>query len=81
MKFLELRFNEVGMQLPKSVLEEVVRTLDGIPGWLAFYGYKAYQSRRFDVLNEVLEKAVQLALGELEKIARSSRFYGTYREP
>jgi AAA+ ATPase superfamily predicted ATPase len=76
MKFLELGFNEVGMQPPKSVLEEVVKALDGIPGWLAFYGYKAYQSRKFDVLNEVLEEAVQLALGELEKITRSSRFYG-----
>ncbi|MFZ8790392.1 MAG: hypothetical protein ACO2OZ_12165 [Acidilobaceae archaeon] len=42
MKFLELGFNEVGMQPPKSVLEEVVKALDGIPGWLAFYGYKAY---------------------------------------
>ena len=30
MKFLELGFNEAGMQPPKSVLEEAVRTLDGI---------------------------------------------------
>jgi len=73
--FLEIGFSEAGMQPPKVIIEEVVDALDGIPGWLAFYGYNAVQTRRFDLLNKVLEEAIQTALGELEKIVRSSKLY------
>jgi AAA+ ATPase superfamily predicted ATPase len=74
-RFLEMGFNEAGMHPPKTILEEVVNVLNGIPGWLAFYGYKAVQNKRFDVLDRVLEEAIEMASGELDKIIRYGKFY------
>jgi AAA+ ATPase superfamily predicted ATPase len=74
-RFLEIGFNEVGMYPPKTILEEVVNVLNGIPGWLAFYGYKAVQNKRFDVLDRVLEEAIEMASGELDKIIKYGKLY------
>ncbi len=75
-RFLEVGFNEAGIRPPRVTIEEVVGALDGIPGWLAFYGYNVVQARRFDILDKVLEEAIQVAFGELEKIVRSGKLYG-----
>lgn len=75
-KFLELGFNEAGIRPPKAIIEEIVEVLDGIPGWLAFYGYNVVQAGRFDILDKVLEEAIQVAFSELEKIVRSGKLYG-----
>jgi len=75
-RFLEAGFSEVGLHVPREIIENVVEVLNGIPGWLAFYGYRIIQARRFDILGEVLEEAVKMALGELEKIVKSGRLYG-----
>lgn len=74
--FLEAGFSEAGLSVPKNIIEEAVDALDGIPGWLAFYGYKVTQTKRFDILGEILEEAVKVALSELEKIVKASRYYG-----
>jgi len=74
-RFLEMGFSEAGLQAPKEAIEEAVEALNGIPGWLALYGYRAVQSKRFDVVKEVLEEAVKMALGELEKIVQSGKLY------
>jgi AAA+ ATPase superfamily predicted ATPase len=74
-RFLEIGFNEVGMYPPKTILEEVVNVLNGIPGWLAFYGYKAVQNKRFDILDRVLEEAIEMASGELDKIIKYGKLY------
>ena len=74
-RFLETGFNEVGMHPPKTILEEVVGVLNGIPGWLAFYGYKAVQNKRFDVLDRVLEEAIKMVTGELDRIVRYGSLY------
>ena len=74
-RFLEVGFNEVGMHPPMNILEEVVNVLNGTPGWLAFYGYKAVQNKRFDVLDRVLEEAIEMASGELNKIIMYGKLY------
>lgn len=73
-EFLESGFREAGMEVPRRVLEEVVYKLDGIPGWLSFYGYEVLRTRKLDV-DQVVEKAVNLARSELRKLVRTSNNY------
>ncbi|MEM1683536.1 MAG: ATP-binding protein [Ignisphaera sp.] len=75
LEFLEVGFNEIGFSPPKEVLETVVEKLDGIPGWLALYGYTVVQKKRFDVLEEVFEEAITLALSEISKLKKYSELY------
>lgn len=74
-EFLEAGFSEAGINVSSEVLEKVVDTLDGIPGWLSFYGYEAVKRGKVDILNEVLVKAVNLALSELRKLTELSKNY------
>ena len=74
-EFLETGFLEAGVKVQRRELEKVVGILDGIPGWLAFYGYEAVKKRRTDILDNVLAKAVDLALSELKKLASLSENY------
>lgn len=74
-EFLEAGFSEAGIPAPRETLLRVTDILDGIPGWLALYGYTAIQQRRFDVLKTVFEEAVATALSELSKLKRYSELY------
>ncbi len=75
MEFLEVGFAEADLQVPRERLEEAVDALDGIPGWLALYGYEAVKRRRTDVLDEVLERAVGTAMSELKGLIAASQTY------
>ena len=70
LEFLELGFRELGVKPPD--LERVVDLLDGIPGWLTFYGNR-YARGQGD-LEEILEMAVQMALQELRGVVRTKRY-------
>jgi AAA+ ATPase superfamily predicted ATPase len=74
-EFLEAGFAEAGVKVPQEVLERAVEVLDGIPGWLALYGYEVISRGVFDA-SVVLEKAIGVALTELRGIARQSELYG-----
>ena len=73
--FLEAGFAEAGLRVPRERLESAVDALNGIPGWLALYGYEAVKRRRADVLDEVLERAVGTALSELKNLVATSHVY------
>jgi len=74
-EFLEEGFNEAGFKAPRDLLCEVVEKLDGIPGWLAFYGYMAVQRRDPSILGQVLEEAVKVAKTELINLTKPSELY------
>ncbi len=74
-KFLEQGFNEVGMSIPRRILEEVVDLVDGIPGWLAYFGYKFTQTGRHDIIDKVFKEAVSVALDELRSLHSHSPLY------
>ena len=59
----------------REVLERAVEVLDGIPGWLALYGYEVISRGVFDA-SVVLERAIGVALTELRGVARQSELYG-----
>ncbi|MEM0441112.1 MAG: ATP-binding protein [Candidatus Caldarchaeum sp.] len=75
--FLRQGFQEYGMRPDKAVLEKVVDVLDGVVGWLTYYGYEAVSRWRADgeVLDKVVEEAVQITRNELEKIFTRSPLY------
>jgi AAA+ ATPase superfamily predicted ATPase len=74
LEFLEKGFEEVGVRVPREVLDQAVRELDGIPGWLTFFG-SSYLAGKRD-LDAIKRAAIQLALEELKNLVkeRSPRF-------
>ncbi|MDW8003404.1 MAG: ATP-binding protein [Thermofilaceae archaeon] len=74
--FLEKGFNEAQVRVEREELERVVEELDGIIGWLAYYGYLRLKSA--GNLENIVEEAVALAKSELESFL-STRVSGRYR--
>ena len=67
-EFLERGFSELGMSWPRTYMEEAVKELDGIPGWLTYYGYQAYNTRSHkEALKRTLEEGSSLVRVELER--------------
>ena len=71
--FLRRGFSECGVSPPGRVLEEIVSLVDGIPGWLTFFGYKYCRNPDPSVVREIYRQAKSLALGELRRLP--SKYY------
>ena len=74
-EFLKQGFSEANMSVPEDIIEEVVDLLDGIVGWLAYFGYKFLQVKRADIVKQILEEAINMALNELKKLNDLSPTY------
>ncbi len=72
--FLKRGFLEIGLSVPREEIEDAVDKLDGIVGWLTYYGhYRAsYGVSHDDALARVEGDAVELLTSELEKIVKYS---------
>jgi len=69
--FLEKGFLEYGIRAPRTILEHAVSVLDGIPGWLTMFGYYALtKGVTTRVVDEVLEKAMEMVLQEYKNYLR-----------
>lgn len=75
--FLEAGFNEYGMRINYDLLRGVVESLDGIVGWLTYYGYKAVRKGRIDneLTEQVIGEASRMVRDELEPILKRSKYY------
>lgn len=62
--FLLRGFEEVGCKVSESEIGEVVSRLDGIIGWLTYYGYLKVMHNKG--LEEIWREAIELAKHELE---------------
>ena len=71
--FLEKGFNECKTRPPTTVLEEIVERVDGIPGWLTYFGYKYCKNPGPEAIRETIEEAKTIALNELRKLP--SKYY------
>jgi AAA+ ATPase superfamily predicted ATPase len=67
-------FKEEGVEVDERLVEEAVRELDGVVGWLAYFGYK--HSREKLGLDKVLETASRLVASEVK---RALEVYGPAR--
>jgi AAA+ ATPase superfamily predicted ATPase len=59
---------------------KIYEKVDGIVGWLTYFGYLIAESRSFniEVLNEVTEKALKLVHEELDKISKDQNIICMY---
>jgi len=74
--FLRKGFTELNMKINPPEVEDAVNLLDGIIGWLTYYGYSKYIGGK--PLDEIMKDAVQLAKSELKNFLRyrvSKRYY------
>lgn len=68
-KFLELGFNENKIKLYRIHLEEVVNTIDGIPGWLTYFGsYATSKYQKSPLPEEAIRKSLRATLIHGEKV-------------
>ena len=74
-EFLEAGFEEANVKVSKSLIENVVEILDGIPGWLTYFGYKFVQLGQLNILDQIIREAENIALNELRKLKIYSPLY------
>ena len=77
LEFLRRGFAEANMRVKDEDMQAVVEKVDGIVGWLAFYGYAcvAAGGASDTIVKEVTEKALRLVSKELEELFRRSSYY------
>lgn len=75
--FLRKGFEELKMNVSEDMLHEICKRVDGIVGWLTYFGCSVYESKKVEreVLDEVTERALKLVENELEKVFGKSRYY------
>ncbi len=82
LEFLKMGFRHHNLEVDDGVLEQVVKELDGIIGWLAYFGAEYVSAVRVgtrpdtaELLQIIRSKAVSLCASELEEINRRSPLY------
>ncbi len=74
LEFLELGFQQHGVKPSQEFLEQAVEKLDGVIGWLTFFGHLAtIKGATQQTLKETLWKASALALQELQNFLKTRR--------
>ena len=65
--FLERDFSELGIRVPRSIIETAVEELDGVIGWLTLFGYTCHlnPSTCTENADKILEQAVAELPGRL----------------
>jgi len=75
LEFLKKGFEEVGVDIPEDFLRRAVEVIDGVIGWLTYFGYTCYTN--IDLcrsgVDEVINIAVEMARQELENFLSSRR--------
>lgn len=68
LSFLSEGFSQAGIDPPRDILERAIEKLDGIVGWLVYFGWKCLRIGGVSekILDDVLEEASELALREFE---------------
>jgi AAA+ ATPase superfamily predicted ATPase len=71
--FLTKGFQQAGIKPDRQVLEEAVRRLDGIIGWLTFFGHESVRAGgpSGTVLNEAVRKGSELEAQELKRFLKA----------
>ena len=66
--FLEKGFEQEGVLFKKKELEEIINSVNGIPGWLVDYGYSVAEKKMNskEAINNTLEKCQILFKSELD---------------
>ena len=75
--FLEAGFKGYDIKFDTIILEKVVDKIDGVVGWLTYFGYMAVRkgSINDELINETLNIAIKMVKEKLSKITQRSRYY------
>ncbi len=75
LSFLKAGFDEADMKVPDVELQDAVNSLDGIVGWLTFYGYYRVKNKltHREALEKTFEAGARTVLEELERLISPSR--------
>ena len=75
LEFLKQGFTELSLKPDERFLEKAVDELDGIVGWLTFFGLKVAERRKFseETIEEVLDIAATLEKKEIEALPKSQK--------
>jgi AAA+ ATPase superfamily predicted ATPase len=73
MDFLTKGFQQAGIKPDRQVLDEAVRRLDGIIGWLTFFGHESVRAGgpSETILNEAVRKGSELEAEELKRFLKA----------
>ncbi len=76
LEFLRKGFGQANIKISENILEETVEKLDGVVGWLAFFG-KTAMMKGFskNIIDDALALASELELKELEELFKKSENY------
>lgn len=77
-EFLEKGFAEVGVEVSRDIIEKAVDALDGVVGWLVYFGWSYVHGVKD--LGEVLDTAARQEAEELKRFLARSRNERRYRE-
>lgn len=77
LQFLMEGFKQAGMRPNRDVLENAVNRLDGIVGWLVFFGKTCIDSGRIDEesIDETLKIASKVVEAEIRSLSKHSKRY------
>ncbi|MFP3320377.1 MAG: ATP-binding protein [Acidilobus sp.] len=73
-QFLRRGFEELGVRVDERVIERAVEELDGVVGWLVYFG-RLYLEKGADAIDEVKEMGAKLVKKELEEALSRSPYY------
>ncbi len=77
-EFLFKGFEEVGLELREEEAEEVVENLDGLIGWLTFYGYERAILKNPRALKKTRDLATSLVASELFHFLKTRKSKALY---
>ena len=77
-EFLRLGFDEIEISISDREIEEAVRRLDGLMGWLTLYGYERGISGSKDALEKVEGIALSLVREELKNFLKGKKNKNLY---
>jgi len=77
LEFLKRGFEEANMLVSDDVLQKVYERVDGIVGWLTYFGCLIIESHKpiTEAVDEVTERALKLVQKEVDEVFRRSRHY------
>jgi len=72
MEFLRLGFEELSIKVEQSLIEQIVDELDGIIGWLSYYGWQFYKTKNHKkALQKARRGAILIAKKEIENFLQT----------
>jgi AAA+ ATPase superfamily predicted ATPase len=71
--FLRKGFGECSIKPPSNIIEEIVDRVDGIPGWLTYFGYKYCRKPDPRIVREIFNEAKTMVLNKIGKLP--SKYY------